>query len=166
MATSPTVIIAYTSEDGKYDAVVQAAEEAARSAAARLILYDSDAASRFSEPLPSDWSGEGSRELFDSDALSPEELEAAGRHAIAEQVRHARSRGIQAFGWLPKSKDANAIAEYADREHADLVILPSALEEPGLMGKLRGEASVAEMTEKAAGRPLAVVDQDGNVEYR
>ncbi|MEX0784496.1 MAG: universal stress protein [Dehalococcoidia bacterium] len=165
MATAPTLIIAYTSEDGRYNAVVEAAEEAARAAAARLILFDADAASRVSEPLPSNWSGEGARDLFDRDALSPDELEAAGRHAIAEQVRHARDQGIQAFGWLPKSKDADAIAAYAEREGADLIVLPSALEDPGLMGKLRGEASVQEAAEKAH-RPLAVVDEDGNIEYR
>src|SRR5688572_14106213 len=127
MGTAPGVIIAYTSEDGRFDSVVGAAEQIAREAAARLILYDADAASRFSEPLPSNWSGQDSREIFDTDALSPEELEMAGRHAIAEQVRHARSQGIEAFGWLPRHKDAEHIAAYADREHADLIMLPSAL---------------------------------------
>jgi hypothetical protein len=165
MATAPTVIIAYTSEDGRYTSVVRAAEEAAASAHARLILFDADAASRFSEPLPSNWSGEDARALFDRDKLTPEELEMAGRHTIADQVRHARSLGIDAAGWLPKSKDADAIAAYADREHADLILLPSELEHPGLLGKLRGEASVKEAAEKAH-RPVAVVDEDGNVEYR
>jgi nucleotide-binding universal stress UspA family protein len=165
MAAGPNTIIAYTSEDGRYDSVVEAAEQVARDAHARLILYDADAASRFSEPLPSNWSGEDARELFDRDALSPDELEMAGRHAIAEQVRHARNQGIDAFGWLPRHKDASHIAAYADREHADLIMLPSDLEEPGLMGKLKGESSVKETMEKA-GRPLAVVDEDGNIEYR
>lgn len=165
MATFPSVIIAYTSEDGRYDAVVRAAEEAASAAEARLILFDADAASRFSEPLPSNWSGEDARALFGQDALTPDELELAGRHAIADQVRHALGRGIDAAGWLPKSKDADAIAEYAEREHADLILLPKELEHPGLVGKLRGESSVTEDVEKV-GRPLAVVDEDGNVEYR
>jgi hypothetical protein len=158
------VIIAYTIEDGRYDAVVEAAEEAASAAKARLILFDADAASRFSEPLPSNWSGEDSRSLFDQDALSPDELEMAGRHAIAHQVRHARELGIDAAGWLPTSKDADAIAAYADREHADLILLPKDLEHPGLLGKLRGEASAA-ATARKAGRPLAVVDAQGNIEY-
>lgn len=165
MATSPTCIIAYTSEDDRYRAVLAAAEETARAANARLILFDSDAASRFSEPLPSNWSGEGAGDLFDSDTLTPEDLERAGRHAMAEKVRHARGLGIQAFGWLPKSKSAESIAEYADREDADLIMLPRDLEEPGLMGRLQGEPSVDDAAEKAA-RPVAVVDEDGTIEYR
>jgi nucleotide-binding universal stress UspA family protein len=165
VATAPTCIIAYTAEDDRYRAVLEAAEETARAANARLILFDADAASRFSEPLPSNWSGEGARDLYGSETLSADELETAGRHKIAEQVRHARKLGIDAFGWLPKSKDADAIASYAEREQADLIMLPSELEEPGLMGKLRGEASVEETAEKAQ-RPVAVVDEQGNVEYR
>ncbi|HEX6031397.1 MAG TPA: universal stress protein [Tepidiformaceae bacterium] len=164
MTTSPKVIIAYMSEDERFRSVLEAAEETAAAANARLILFDADAASRFSDPLPTEWSGEGAGELF-GDALMPDDLERAGRHGFAEQVRHARSRGIQAFGWLPKAKDADAIAEYADREHADLIMLPSHLEEPGLLGKLKGESSVEEAAEKA-GRPVAVIDEGGNVEYR
>lgn len=165
LATSPTCIIAYTSEDDRYHAVLEAAEETARAANARLILFDADAASHFSEPLPSNWSGEKSRELFDSDTLDADELERAGRHSLAEKVRHARGMGIQAFGWLPKSKDADAIAEYAEREQADLIMLPSELDDRGLMGKLQGQSSTEETAEKA-GRPVAVVDSDGNIEYR
>ncbi len=165
MATSPTCIIAYISEDDRYQAVLHAAEETAKAANARLILFDSDAASHFSEPLPSNWSGQGSRELFDSDTLGADELDRAGRHAMAEKVRHARSLGIQAFGWLPNSKDANAIAEYADREQADLIMLPSDLDDRGLIGKLQGQSSTEQTAEKS-GRPVAVVDSDGNIEYR
>ncbi len=165
MATAPTCIIAYTSEDNRYRAVLDAAEATAQAANARLILFDSDAASHFSEPLPSNWSGEGADELFDSDTLSADDLERAGRHAMAAKVRHARGLGIDAFGWLPKSKDATAIAEYADREHADLIMLPSDLDDVGLMGKLQGQSSTEETAEKAA-RPVAVVDEDGNIEYR
>jgi len=165
MTTSPKVIIAYTSEDDRFRSVLEAAEETAAAADARLILFDADAASRISAPLPTDWSGEGDRDLFGSDTLLPDDLERAGRHSFAEQVRHARNLGIEAFGWLPAAKDADAIAEYAEREHADLIMLPSHLEEPGLLGKLKGESSVEEAAEKA-GRPVAVIDEGGNVEYR
>lgn len=164
MATSPTCIIAYTSEDDRYQPVVRAAEEAASASQARLILFDADAASHFSEPLPSEWSGEGARDLYPANTLDAEQLERAGRHRIAEQVRHARGRGIQAFGWLPSKKDADAIADYAAEAKADLIMLPKDLESPGLIGKLRGEASVAEAKEKSH-RPIAVVDGGGNIEY-
>ena len=55
-----------------------------------------------------------------SDSNSPEiraldgqiqQAEAAGRHAIADQVSHARDEGIQAWGWLPSQKGANGLAE-------------------------------------------------------
>ncbi len=165
MATAPTCIIAYTSEDDRYRAVLDAAEETAQAANARLILFDADAASHFSEPLPSNWSGEGSDELFDSDTLTADDLERAGRHGMAEKVRHARGLGIEAFGWLPKSKSADAIVEYAEREHADLIMLPSELDERSLFDKLKGKPSIDDMAEQAV-RPLAVVDEDGNIEYR
>ena len=165
MATSPTCIIAYTSEDDRYQAVLNAAEETAKAANARLILFDSDAASRVSEPLPSNWSGQGADELFDSDTLSADDLERAGRHAMAEKVRHARGLGIEAFGWLPKSKSADAIVEYADREHADLIMLPGELDDRSLFDRLKGKPSIDDMAENAD-RPLAVVDKDGTIEYR
>ena len=165
MVFEQACIIAYTTEDDRYSAVRRAAEAAAMVAEARLILFDADAAGRFGEPLPSNWSGEDARGVFPEDVLEPNDLETAGRHAIAAQVREARDRGIDAWGWLPKSKDANAIAEYADKRHADLVMLPKDHESPGLLARIRGEASVDEAAKKL-GRPVAVVDDDGNVEYR
>jgi hypothetical protein len=89
----------------------------------------------------------------------------AGRRAIADQVRHVRSLGIDAAGWLSSSKSADAIAEYAEHDRADLILLPSDLEDPGLTGRLRGEASVDEVDERALPR-VGVVDRAGHVQYR
>lgn len=164
MTTSPTVIIAYTAEDDRYRVVRQAAEQTAAAAEARLILYDIDAAQMFASPLPQEaWSGEGDRAQWPNQ-LTPMDLERAGRHEIAQQVREARDRGIQAFGWLPEKKGAEGIAEYADEQEADLIIMPREMEEPGLMDRLRG-ATVDAAVEKT-GRPIAVVDERGEVEYR
>ena len=52
MATTPMCTIAYVGEGEQYDAVVDAAMEAATGAEARLIIYDADAGARFGSPLP------------------------------------------------------------------------------------------------------------------
>lgn len=158
MTTSPTCIIAYVREGEKYAGVERAAMEAAESSHARLILYDADAASLFGEPLPTWWSGEGSRELFHK-RLSPNELETAGRHEIAERVREARTRGLDAYGWLPSSRGAEAFEEYAAEQDADMLILPSDMEEPGLLDRLRGTPTT-EAVAREAERPVIVVDID------
>jgi len=162
MATSPNCIIAYTAEDDRFRAVRQAATQTARDANARLILYDFDAASTFSSPLPSNWSGEGSGELF-PDLLEPADLERAGRHQIAIQVVEARNEGVDAYGWLPDKKSAEALAEYAEKQAVDLIMLPAELKDPGLFDRWRG-ASVEKAAEET-GRPIAVVEEDGSVEY-
>ncbi|MCC7363929.1 MAG: universal stress protein [Dehalococcoidia bacterium] len=162
MTTSPTCIIAYTSEDERYDSVRKAALDTARASEARLILYDIDAAQMFAAPLPTSWSGEDSGETF-GDRLTADDLERAGRHQLAEQVREACEAGVEAFGWLPEKKGADAMAEYADLQHADLIIMPAAMEEPGLFDRLRG--NTVEKAVEATDRPIALVDDDGEVRY-
>ncbi|MGE5596543.1 MAG: universal stress protein [Hyphomicrobiales bacterium] len=163
MTTSPTCIIAVTSEDGRFDALVQKAKETAARSEARLILYDLDAADMFASPLPTEWSGERDRDRF-GDKLDVQHLEAAGREPIAAQVREARAEGIEAFGWLPSKKGADALAEYAEQQNADLIMVPASEEDPGFLDKLRG-ATVGKL-EKETNLPIAVVDEQGAVEYR
>ncbi|MCC6383075.1 MAG: hypothetical protein IT304_11270 [Dehalococcoidia bacterium] len=164
MATAPTCIIAYTAEDDRYRAVREAAIETARAAEARLILYDIDAAQMFASPLPTEeWSGEGDRDLW-PDKLAPDDLERAGRHGVAEQVRAARRAGVQAFAWLPQKKGADGLAEYAEAQGADLIMMPEQMEDPGVVDRLRG-ASVEAAVEET-GRPVAVVGEAGEIDYR
>ncbi|MFN8506640.1 MAG: hypothetical protein U0547_03630 [Dehalococcoidia bacterium] len=160
--TAPTCILAYTAEDDRYHFLRLAAEDAARDANARLILYDIDAAQLLAAPTPTEWSGEGTAEEY-PDLLDPPALEAAGRHAIAAQVSHARSEGIQAWGWLPSHKGAGGLAEYAGQHGVDLIMLPAAMAEPGLMDRLRG--ATLEKAIEETHRPVAVVDEDGTVHY-
>jgi hypothetical protein len=163
MTTAPTCIIAYTSEDDRYKHVRKAAFETALAAEARLILYDIDAAGMFNAPLPTVWSGDVDDDLF-GHLLTPEELEMAGRPEMAAQVRTARSAHIDAYGWLPAKKGAGGIAEYADEQGADLIMMPAEMEDPGIFDKLRG-ATVEKAVEETH-RPIAVVDQEGDVTYR
>lgn len=171
MTTAPTCIIAYTSEDNRYEPVLRAAIETARQAEARLILYDIDAApgglGQITEPLsgvprPTEWGADTDPELMPT-RLDVQDLEYAGRHSIARYVSEARNRGVETFAWLPSSRDADDLVEYAEKQGADLIMLPSELENPSLIERLRGET--AEKVEDESAIPVAFVDQAGNVDF-
>ena len=123
-------ILAYTAEDGRFDAVRRAALDLASRDGSRLILYDVDAAGIFQKPLPTDWSGRGSEREF-GDVLGPGDLERAGRHGIASQVAEARAAGVDAWAWLPGALSARALAKYVGRVGADMIVIPSEMGHPG-----------------------------------
>ena len=146
MAERMRCFVVCTDETGRYDATVAKALDRAEQEGARVILYDVSAAgSAFSEPRPNKWSGEGQAEDFDH-PLDPVALEELGRHTLAVQVKRARDRGIDAYGWLPEKADPAALAEYATRQHADVVIIPADIE----------ERQIAEYFERDAGAALTV----------
>ena len=137
MATAPgsQTIVAVTGEDDRYEAVRSRASALA-AGHGTVILYDLDAGGLFASPVPTAWSGEGEQELTDEesgprDRLGPDELDTAGRGAVAEQVRQLRSVGVDAWAWLPTSKDAKDLAAYAQRQGASLVLVPPDLGPPG-----------------------------------
>jgi hypothetical protein len=106
------VVLAVTADDDRFVDVRTAAEEVAHRAGAALILYDWDAPMLLGDPLPSIWSAEGTDTAV-PDRLDADALDAAGRSAIAEQVRGAQRQGIDASAWLPSTHDAEALAQYA-----------------------------------------------------
>jgi hypothetical protein len=117
-------VIAVTGEDDRFEPIRRAAIERALAEHASLILYDIDAVeSPLESPVPTGWSAEGTEEDV-GDRLGPEELEAAGRSAIARQVEAARAKGLDAWGWLPSDKSRNALVEYASREPSARVFGP------------------------------------------
>lgn len=124
---SRNVVLALTADDDRFADVRTTAEEVARQARAGLILYDWDSAMLFGDPLPSIWSAEGTDEAV-PDRLDADALEAAGRSAIAEQVRDAQRRGIDASAWLPSTHDAEALAQYAVDHAVTEVVLPADLD--------------------------------------
>jgi hypothetical protein len=126
VTNAPKTIIAVTTEDDRHQNVLERAASLASQTRATVILYDLDAdTGPFASPLPTAWSADGEREQFD-DRLAPNDLEAAGRRALADQVRVVRAAGIEAFGWLPPRADAEAVAEYAASLRADLVLVSTA----------------------------------------
>jgi nucleotide-binding universal stress UspA family protein len=125
MSSNPSTIIAIAGEDDRYAHVRRRAIERARATGATLVLFDVDARpSPLESPLPTNWSGQGEEEQF-GDRLSIQDLEAAGRRPIADQVREAEAAGVQAFGWLPDSASADALRDYAARQRADLILVPA-----------------------------------------
>jgi hypothetical protein len=137
---TPSTIIAVTSGDARHDQVVDRATEVASQTGATVILFDLDAAiSPLESPLPTDWSGQGEQEQF-GDRLDPGDLDAAGQGALADRVRVVRAAGVAAFGWLPPKADGNALAEYAARQAADLVLVST--EDTDLIEALRQQPAL------------------------
>jgi hypothetical protein len=118
--TEIRTVIAVTGEDDRFEPIRRAAIDRALEDHATLILYDLDApASPLESPVPTGWSAEGTEEDV-GDRLGPEELEAAGREAIARQVKGfvfleapvgkdpdqrnyiVSNAKIEATGWRPK----------------------------------------------------------------
>jgi hypothetical protein len=137
-------IIAYIGEGPRYWPLIEQAIDMAADRKASLILYDVDAASAFSSPLPTVWSSDGLKDQF-GDRLDLEQLEKAGREELRDRVRHARERGVEAWGWLAQKRDAHALGEYALGQEATLVIIPKQLEKKGLLDTLKGRPSVEEI---------------------
>ena len=75
----------------------------------------------FEAPLPTQWSADQPDE-WSGDRLGPKALEAAGRAAVAREVRAAREEGVDAWAWLPEWGDAEAVADYATQHRASLVV--------------------------------------------
>jgi nucleotide-binding universal stress UspA family protein len=148
-------IIAYIGEGPRYWPLIEQAIDLAAERKSRLILYDVDAASAFSSPLPTWWSADGLDKQF-GNRLDLEQLEKAGREELRDRVRHARDRGVEAWGWLPQKRDAQALAEYAGEQDATLVIIPKQLEKQGLLDALRGRPTAEEIVEETDSPVLEV----------
>jgi|tagenome__1003787_1003787.scaffolds.fasta_scaffold20514043_1 hypothetical protein len=136
-------IVAVTGEDDRYRAVRSRATALAAGGRGTVILYDLDAGGLFSSPVPTEWSGEGQQELAEQEAgprdrLDPDELDTAGRAAVAEQVRQLRSMGVDAWAWLPTSKGTADLVDYAERQGASVVLVPPDLEQPSLVDRVVG----------------------------
>lgn len=77
---------------------------------------------------------------------------------MAEQVRQARVRGVDAFGWLPSDHGSGVLAEYANGQGASTIVVPRDLAElDGLEALLNGTARPAEELEQQATAELVVV---------
>jgi nucleotide-binding universal stress UspA family protein len=161
------MLVAFVGEDEALDHVAGAAIELAQRNTARLVLYDRDAASAFSDPLPNRWGSHREREQY-GDPLSDEELVRLGREPLARKVAAARREGVDAWGWLAERHGTDTMVDYARRHQADLVLLPDDLDEPGLADRLRRETverAVDEATEDHQdGIAVLLVASDGSTQ--
>ncbi|HET9559721.1 MAG TPA: hypothetical protein VFS70_21475 [Actinomycetota bacterium] len=162
---SARLLVAYVSEDEELDHVRDAAVEIGRSGA-KVILYDRDSASAFSDPMPNQWASQAEGAQF-GDPLSDQELVKLGREPFARKVAAAREAGVDAWGWLASDHGTDALVTYARDHGADLILLPADLEEPGLTERLKGEtveAAVEEAEEAPSGLAVVLVTPDGATE--
>jgi nucleotide-binding universal stress UspA family protein len=162
---SARLLVAYVSEDAELDHVREAALEIGRRGA-KVILYDRDSASAFSDPMPNQWASQAEGAQF-GDPLSDQELVKLGREPFARKVAAAREAGVDAWGWLASDHGTDALVTYARDHGADLILLPADLEEPGLTERLKGEtveAAVEEAEEAPSGLAVVLVTPDGTTE--
>lgn len=145
-----TIVAVTTADDDRHAAVRRRAATIAGPAGSTVILWAADATSSpLESPLPTDWSGDGQQEQF-GDRLGPNELVAAGREPLADQVEELRGHGVDAWAWLPDPADAEHLAEYAADQGASLVLISAA--DTDLLADLRD----AQVKEPPGGRRLAV----------
>ena len=141
MAMPRSTIVAVTSDDPRHIPVMTRAAAAARERDAAVILFDLDADfGPLESPLPTAWSGEGEEDQFGS-RLDANDLEAAGQARLAERVRTLQSAGVAASGWLPPTADARALADYAVKQGAELVLLST--EDRDLIASFKADAEAS-----------------------
>ena len=163
---SARLLVAYVSEDDELDHVRDAAVDIGRRDGAKVILYDRDSASVFSDPMPNQWASQGEGTQF-GDPLSDQELVKLGREPFARKVAAARRAGVDAWGWLASDHGVGAVVGYARDHGADLILLPADLEDPSLGERLKGETvddAVEEATETPAAPAVVLVAPDGSTE--
>jgi hypothetical protein len=163
---SARLVVAYVSEDEELDHVRDAALDIGRRGGARVILYDRDSASAFSDPMPNQWGSQAEGAQF-GDPLSDQELVKLGREPFARKVAAAREAGVDAWGWLASDHGTDAMVAYARDHGADLLLLPADLEHPGLGERLKGETvdkAVEEAEEAPADLAVLLVAADGSTE--
>lgn len=160
---SARLLVAYVSEDDELDHVRDAAVALGRRDGAKVILYDRDSASAFTDPMPNQWASQAEGAQF-GDPLSDQELVKLGREPFARKVAAAREAGVDAWGWLASDHGTDAVVAYARDHGADLILLPADLEDPGLGERLKGETvdkAVEEAEEKPSGLAVVLVAPDG-----
>jgi hypothetical protein len=156
---SAGAVLAVTSDDDRFRATRVEAVRLAAGRGSRLILYDWDAATILGDPLPSNWSADG------TDADTPTELderalEAAGRAAIARQVRDARRAGVKASAWLPSEPGPDAMVTWAREHGATTIVVPDDLDERGKLETLAtGTTDPAKAVEEESSVRVVVVRQ-------
>ncbi len=152
-------VLAVTSLDDspEYAAVRSCAAGLAAAEGGEVVLFEISAASYLVSPYPE----ENRRQWIRT--LQEPELRRLGRSPVAKQMEVIRARGAGAQAILPTAHGFRHLAEWAEREDADLILIPVSLVNPGLFDRLRGYSlrALLDHTE----RQVLVVYPDGST-YR
>ena len=159
---APLYLVA--TDDGSTDdhlPVREAGLRAAESDGARVVLFDRTSESTLTDPYPvGAWSPEDDA-VSPTSKLDPETLEGLGRTYLAEQLREARGRGLDAYAFLGEGTGAQSVQEAVERFSPTLVFLPESMDHKGLVGKLRGDT--LEKVRDRVDAEIRLVDTDGSV---
>ena len=149
-------VLAVTSLDDspEYSAVRSCASRLAAADGGEVVLFEISAASYLVSPYPE----ENRRQWIRT--LREPELRRLGRSPVAKQLEVIRACGAEAQAILPTSHGFRHLAEWAEREDADLILIPVSLVNPGLFERLRGY-SLKTLLEHTT-RPVLVVYPDGS----
>ena len=149
-------VLAVTSLDDSPEYAVVRSSAAGMAAAdgGEVVLFEISAASYLVSPYPE----ENRRQWIRT--LGEPELRRLGRSPVAKQMEAIRGRGAGAQAILPTSHGFKHLAEWAEREDADLIMIPVSLVNPGLFERLRGY-SLKTLLEHTT-RPVLVVYPDGS----
>ena len=138
----------------EYAAVRDCASGLAAADGGEVVLFEISAASYLVSPYPE----ENRRQWIRT--LGEPELRRLGRSPVARQMETIRARGAGAQAILPTAHGFRHLAEWAEREDADLILIPATLVNPGLFERLRGY-SLKTLLEHTS-RPVLVVYPDGS----
>ena len=127
------------------------ATELAIANASQLVLFEMSAASYLVNPYPQDHRRRWQR------GLNWRELLPMGRAPLARQLARIQARGVDARAILPSTHGFKHLAQWAEWEDIDLILLPISLVRPGLLARLRGY-SLESLLEHTRRRVLVVAD--------
>ena len=119
-----------------------------------VVLFEISAASYLVSPYPEENRRQWIRTLTEA------ELRRLGRSQVAKQMEAIRAMGASAGAILPTAHGFRHLAEWAEREDADVILIPASLVNPGLFDRLRGY-SLKTLLEHTT-RPVLVVYPDGS----
>ena len=148
-------VLAVTSLDDspEYAVVRSCAAGMAAAGGGEVVLFEITAASYLVSPYPE----ENRRQWIRT--LREPELRRLGRSPVARQMEVIRARGTETQAILPTAHGFKHLAEWAEREDADLILIPVSLVNPGLFDRLRGY-SLKTLLEHTK-RPVLVVYPNG-----
>lgn len=111
----------------------QAGTQFAAKKSASVLLYDLSAASYLVSPYPS---AEYEREF--NRAIDKKELGIIGRHYLVNQLEELEAQGLSSGVVLPTGHGFTQLAQRAEGENVDLIMIPSSLVRPGLFDRIKG----------------------------